>query len=467
MPDKKKPPQEDGPENNYGMPENWQPVDAPPINPNLPVGGPPTPTGRDPFNSGPLPPNFGLATDLAKTDTAPGLGTVRLMPVQGGAGDNAKAIGVATTIVNQAIAGLPKQVPLTSTFVPNAIQFIDHFAFGTDNAVANAIPGGELKWNCAGSTFTLAYTSSGGFPNLGTFNFPNSSSPSSGTSTTELTFPSISQAGQAGSENALWPLFDYPVWTSTMIFQVKRYPDPAGSATASAFPLVQTSLYVGYISPSNASENVFRRPAAGAWLRFDTDTTSPSIGDSTFWFECVANDVTSGSVSNVQGNTFNTTIVPAEFTWYTLTMSSNGSGSVNFSLSGTDGSSATATLAVPTFALNSGGSGSVLVNNHVATASFAGNDGPFSTGSLVTFTGFTGTLATLNGTFPLQYVGDKDHLSWSVPTATISTVVNTSQVATGFPAVVPAFLFGNDTSASPTQNKQIAIDFFDFIWNPA
>jgi len=339
----------------------------------------------------------------------------------------------------------------------NAIQLIDNFCWGTN--VINSSSVGELKWFLPSvGAANSAYNGTGAFPNLGTFNIPNDTNASD---YTYIVYPAVSEGGNA--TDALWPLFDYPAWTMTMIFQVTRYPD---SAAASSFPLAQTSLYLGVMGPSTSSNSVLRRPAAGAWLRFDTDPTAPAISDSTFWFECVSNDITSGSVTNVQGpvgSVFDTTIVPAEFVWYTLTMSCSTAGSIDFSLEGSDGSAAAATLVVPTFTVSAGGFGTAAQHSAVADVSYGGILTPFGVGSLVSFAGTPNVSGTHALVFSANAGGGKTH---SYFLGSVSPGSGLGVLATGFPAVVPWYSFGNDTQSTPTQNKQLCIDFFEFVWNP-
>jgi hypothetical protein len=215
------------------------------------------------------------------------------------------------------------------------------------------------------------------------------------------------------------------------------------------------------MGPSGTSNIVMRRPALGAWLRFDTDTTAPSIGDTTFWFETVANDVSAGSVSNTQGNTFNTLIVPTEFTWYTLTLSCTAAGSVQFNLVGTDGSSASTTLSVPIYQTDSGGFGSVTSHGTVVDVSYGGILHPFGIGSKVTFSG----QSNIVGTFPLIFAGTSKSDTYVIDPAAIPGS-GIAVVGSGYPAAIPFYNFGNDTQAAPTQDQQLAIDFFSFVWNP-
>ncbi len=344
----------------------------------------------------------------------------------------------------------------TQQFTANAIELIDNFVFSADPSV-NSAQIGELKWYMSGNSSVASgdsLTQTGAFPYLGTFNWPNDTSAASFQA---IVTPSLAEG--SGATDALWPLFDYPNWSITYKFRLTRYTE---ALTSTPFPLAQTSVYVGLMAPSTGSNVTIRRPAAGAWLRFDTDPTSPAISDSTFWFECVSNDITSGTFTTVQGNTFNTTIVPAEFVWYTLVLTYTAAGTVNFALTGTDGSAASASLAMPTFTVDSAGGGTSFVHAGLADIEYGGILSPFGIGSKVTFSG----TITLDGTETLQFAGlSKTHNYFSTTGAATAGPLSISGV--GFPAVVPFYLMGNDTQATPAQNKQIAVDFFEFIWNPA
>jgi hypothetical protein len=91
-------------EDNYGLPSNFVPIDAPPINPNQPVGAPPPPSGVNPYGSGSLPSNLGYQPALVKTGF-PGssTGPIDLFPIQSLAAANAKSQGVAATVAAPAI----------------------------------------------------------------------------------------------------------------------------------------------------------------------------------------------------------------------------------------------------------------------------------------------------------------------------------------------------------------------------
>lgn len=92
---------------NYGLPENFVPVDAPPIIP-VNIGA-----NQNPYLSGSIPSNLNLQPDLIATDVRGGrVPTVRLMPVQGNPAVNAQT----QSIVENAIANIPVTpvTPVTS-----------------------------------------------------------------------------------------------------------------------------------------------------------------------------------------------------------------------------------------------------------------------------------------------------------------------------------------------------------------
>src|ERR1700678_4040562 len=84
-------------ENN--IPDNWQPVTAEPINPNVPSGGPPSPISNQ-YTTGPLPPNFNAKSPALNTTGYPSsTGPIALMDIQGGPQVNAKSESVVTTVI--------------------------------------------------------------------------------------------------------------------------------------------------------------------------------------------------------------------------------------------------------------------------------------------------------------------------------------------------------------------------------
>ena len=89
---------------NYGLPENFVPIDVPPIIPAnvVPNAGP----AVNPYKSGTLNPNLSFQQDLVNAGSyGPGVPSTRLMPI--GAAGNAQSNAAIKTIVDQAIAEIP------------------------------------------------------------------------------------------------------------------------------------------------------------------------------------------------------------------------------------------------------------------------------------------------------------------------------------------------------------------------
>jgi hypothetical protein len=157
MPSKKKTPPPEIPsiQEEAGLPPNWEPINSAPIDPNNPqsVGAPPAPSGRGSFQTGALPANFGLETDLANTGTPPSVPSVRLMPTYGSPQQGAAIQSAATDIVNAAIASIPPVV-FPSTGQVNK-QTGDYTAMANDTEKL-------ISFNIvANSTLTLPATSAG------------------------------------------------------------------------------------------------------------------------------------------------------------------------------------------------------------------------------------------------------------------------------------------------------------------
>ena len=83
---------------NYGLPENFVPIDAPPIIPsNIQIAS----GTNNPYKSGTLNQNFSFPQDFANAGAMPaGIPSVRLMPVQGNPAANAATAGVVQDVIN-------------------------------------------------------------------------------------------------------------------------------------------------------------------------------------------------------------------------------------------------------------------------------------------------------------------------------------------------------------------------------
>ena len=103
---------------NYGLPENFVPIDVPPIIPaNLVPGAGPA---VNPYKSGTLNPNLSFQQDLVNAGSyGPGVPSTRLMPIgaagnpQANAAIKSVSTQVATEIVTNAIAAIPPTTPVS------------------------------------------------------------------------------------------------------------------------------------------------------------------------------------------------------------------------------------------------------------------------------------------------------------------------------------------------------------------
>ena len=467
MPNEKKPAVQEADPENYGMPANWSPVDAAPIVPGTPAGGtPPAPSGVNPFGSGALPSNLGLQPALVKTGYPPSTGPIDLFPIMGGAAANAKTIGVAKTVATQVVAAAIAAIPPAATPAATSDGLIhgetpwetdpaffsqrDDFTSGT--VVSGAI--GELGWSlqsCGSGSGAPEpwYMGGGPAPIFGEFAMPNV-----GTSDVALLLtPNISNGGVPATGTIfqnLWPLLTSPNWKMVLTFRFSTILLPT-----TAFSMAKKAFYAGLYCTNGSTNTV--RPPVFLGVRYDTDTTSPAISDTTLKFEAVANTL-SGSRNNTQGQVFDTGMAPVLGQQFRLEIECLAVGVVTLTLA--NGSSvATTTFTIPTVTISSAGAAAETGNGQVSVINLGSNIAPWGPGSLVTFTGFpVGGEQTL---FTSDNSGD--FYFYSVYNASSGFV---SGSATGYPAYTPGIMFGNDTEAAPTANAACLIDYYGFIWNP-
>ena len=317
---------------------------------------------------------------------------------------------------------------------------------------ANTTFGNGMSWAIvtSGSYFQCM---TGGFPLNGFIAMSNSANPSS----TAFIEPSF--GGSSGSNG--FPLLDYPGWKIVWIFQILRN----NSASPATFAWSQVSNYVGLgnyaaTTPNSTSS---ARPPYFLGLRYDTDTTTPSIGDNQFVFEYVSNFTTTPLTRiNTQGTTFSTGITVTEGKIYRFEMSCTTKGQIVCRLvDGTSSVSNTLTVSPlsfsdkqPTFSSSNGQTG-------VNWAS--GTNLPIDIGTIVTISG--GSVSAGNGTFthqiPRGVTGELRFLNGATPTGT-----DTGATTSFYPALRPFFSFGNDSAAAPTVNsKGMLLDYMSLIWN--
>jgi hypothetical protein len=301
-----------------------------------------------------------------------------------------------------------------------------------------------------------------GLPAMGAFAISNGSN-ANGYDNVNLTASSVGAAA-----SPFIPLFDYPVgWKAIFIFALAT-----GDADALTAPyFTQKSLYVGLASAGQVSAWP-ARPAIFMGLRYDTDTTAPSIADSTFHFEVVSNPATNSTRNNTQGTVIDTGIAP-DFGVYRLEIEMIAPGVITMSLNG----SAPQTFSVPT--ATAGGTGAsgqqaMVVSNigrfNPGTLAGSSNALVFAAGSKVAISGITTVaLAFLNAGGPYTLLNMAVEVSghFRIVHANVGNTSSANGAMTGFPAVIPIFSFGNDTQAAPTADTlSFLADFFSLVWNP-
>jgi hypothetical protein len=372
--------------------------------------------------------------------------------------------GIGITLTPDLIGGITIDGTTSST---NAFEITDNFpeAIGSSNisGTAPTVGIGQLGWTIFGTTGSQGGVTGGTFPNVGQFGWSNSSTASQAG---WLTFAGSGGFSTAGYSQLGWALADTPASVLTYIFKVETG-NPLSSSPN--FSMAQTALYVGLTGPNTNvyASTPISRPDFFIGVRYDTSTTAPSINDSFFTLEVVSNPITALSTyarNNTQGTTMVTSIAPVQGTWHTLVISFPTAGSVTLTLDGT----ATLTTTVPTLTVT--GTISGLAQNGAArlnwTVGAATPQSFWNAGTQLTVAGFNlaSGLIALNGTQTLT-ASDENFVGFDLPG--ISTSGSGTATLTGFPAMIPLFMMGNDDTSSPTLNERmIVVDFFDLTWNP-
>jgi len=445
------------------VPANW--VDVPSPSP-LGAPAPPAPNQMPQFFSGSMPPALQHDKTFVGTEVGtPGIPKHSLMPLgnQASAFTNAAAESTAKILISQ-IPAAPAPVSTTDTgdglIHGDVVWEVDpaFFCIRDDFSMAPVVDPlvdfvSEFNWhgiNGGAGNFQSAVWPgqgfSGGMPAFGFVTMINNSTANNASWLCPRTSPStIAQIG--------WPILDYPGWKLIWVFTVER--EFHGSVPA-AFSFAQTSLYMGMGNwPFIANEpqiNTTPRPLDFIGLRYDTDTTSPAISDTTFMFEQVFQTPTSSAPTrnNTQGQTFNTGITPTEGVAYRFEMSCGTGGQVKLSLSN---GSTTVTHTFTVSPLSGLSVTSGTFNGYGLYTTTGGAGFPWVPGTKVTngsgvVTLMPGFLQPNNGAWLLSQGG-------------------TSGTVSFFPALLPFVAFGNDSQVTPTgSSKGIGIDYFGFVWNP-
>lgn len=431
------------------------PVEAPPIVPGQsagtpPGGGPPMQSSIDPYGGVPLPPNFGLQPDLTKTVTPSSTGPIRLMPLFGGPQENAKTI----SIVKEAIAAIPPTVvPPPAVAAPTVLFKEDFVPLSLQtSSPSDSVQLTEDGWVFYATSFNaFNFIRGGAISHLGQLMWTNTAS----INNVGTVAPAISGADMGGGSaqfmSSFMPLLDVAPWTLTYIFKFDSWPFFASGVD---FTANNACFYLGLTGDVNFSSQT--RPRVGAWLRLDTDTTAPSIGDTTFVLEIVNNAQTANSFTrnNTQGTTLNTGVTPVPGVWHTLTISSTTAGTISLSLDG--GTALTAAFPQTSLALGANGNSftasgskknwelSWIVGATAPVGSLA-NGSSFAI-SGVTTPGYT----TLNGTWTCSMASNAAHIWWYGSSDLASSSLNNNITVNFNPALMPFMTAGNSGVASPT-----------------
>lgn len=495
-----------------GLGPEWVPVDAPPI---IPGKTPPAPgvaySESSKYLQGSIPQSFQLSPDFVNTQVeSSSVPNFSLMPlgVQGNPVSNAGVQSTVTKVVQNTSPGvtievngvnIPNQrlLNLTGAGVttdntgdvvftsgggdglthgetpwesdPSFFNMRDDFYSSTGSTTGTL---GDLKWGLLAATGTIG-------KNVGTPKNPGNLLiyPGAGTASVGA---SIFQPASVSSVNwdSSLALLDTPGWKCEWVFCLQR---PFIGSVPQTFDITKMSMYVGLANDANlTSGTLVNRPAVFMGVRYDTDTTAPSIGDTTFWLEACFNGIHGAyyrtNAQGTLGGAVNTGITPVEGVYYRLTMSCAASGTVVMSLNGGGNSfSNTFTLTPFTSVLTSG----LQVTESNGTITFAGTPAVSSNtvgflattpGSKITVSGLTGGLAVYNLTYT---VTPRNTSTGFVPVyhAALGApgVPGASYNLTGFQPVFPFAALSNDTAGSaPTaSNRALWLDFFSLVWNPA
>jgi hypothetical protein len=316
---------------------------------------------------------------------------------------------------------------------PASTILVDDFMTGQAPILVGTVPIGQLGW--AIQSISGAMNIRPGYP------------PNNGILTL-LTTTNIN----AGDIITLWdaefaggfPLFGVTGWQMDWIF---KFPQITTSLHV-ANTLTKLRFYLGF-GFGTAAAMTATRPSRFVGLRYDTDTTSPAISDSTLKFEYVDNV----TASNTQGTVIDTGFAP-DNNWHRLMIRSIVLNKVLISLDGGTESSFTG-------AQSSAAITSIARTTNIVTLAAA--NFPVNEGQLITIAGIVAPNLALNGTFTCLLGGGSNQY-YQVNGADIGGTAEAATITADL-CLTPVALFINDTQVSPAV-KSLLIDWFSLIINP-
>lgn len=355
----------------------------------------------------------------------------------------------------------------------------DDFIQGSGGGVSSGNPIiGQMNWTQGGTPGDVSYGNGQDIFHIGEWTWTNSAVADDGTGAGQagITFSFVNSGGTP--IDIAWPLLSYAGWKMSYVFRFHRAQDTGLPSGGNSVNFNQKAFYCGIgmnIVRHVGSAGCWSRPPIFIGVRYDTDTTSPAISDSTFVLEAVQNAVPNGSAitrNNTQGTTVNTGVTPVDNTYYRLDISCITVGTIHMSFNGSSPSAFT----VAPMTVNAGdpGSDGVAAHQNIAVVNL-GSVGPnqvnslFATGNPITIAGLTAGNAALNGTWKTNFTGlgtTATGATFAAPgTGTIGNNGPGGWSITGYPSTSPIILFGNDTQASPAKDLRFCIDFFSFVAN--
>jgi len=472
-------------EKNYGLPDNWVPIDAPPIVPGINS----ITDGSSKYLQGSLPPSFQHDVSFTgtqhKSDRTPSLS---LMPlgVQGNPASNAAVQSTSGQVTAQAISQIPSSPPQTDIDTGDGLvhgdavwEYDSAYTILRDDFSLGGSGGGslgDLNWKQGGTGTPSVSNYNGAFPYMGQIEIYTGV-----TTANNNAFIAPSAALTAGSlVRSAWdtamPLLDYPGWKLTWVFCVRR-PDPNNGGSHPAFDATRLSMYIGLGNgngaPGSTALSLDPRPNVFFGCRFDTDTSAPSIGDTTFVLEACINAINTSVTTRYNnqgtlGGTFNTGVSLVEGAMHRLEIICIAAGQVTITLDGV-GATFTVSKLVSSLANNA-----ITVSNGESTmptavvGGFTNTNGytGVATGSLVAFAGGSLPVAYA-GTFPVIQDDTGSSILIKTPAGGGGGGVTGAYTMTAYPGLYPIASIAQDSTGGSAGifSRSLVVDYFSLVWN--
>lgn len=379
-------------------------------------------------------------------------------------------------------------------FNPNQVTYLEDFTtIGTGItadfiSLASGVGYGNVGFCAVGVSAASTFGSlsgSGPFPFTGFMWLSNNNIASDGTFILPAWSYGVANAADVNPPNVSWetnklPLLENPGWQITIIFRLMNCTAQAPGTDQATFSATKKAIYIGVCgdNPWYDTGLPSSRPNIFAGLRFDTSTSGASINDTFYTLEIVNNAVQSNYTArlNTQGSTYVTNVAPAVETIHRVDIICSTAGTITVTLDQSGTNTLTASMAQTAYVIE--GAFEVIADGIVGNSQATGSGVqyiPFGCGSQITYSGITSAaFEQLNGnTYTLRRVSFAPNVSFmyfmhdqGTLTSESSTVLaGASAVATGYPALYPCIMFGNDDTATPTAySMEINVDKIYFNW---